>query len=92
MDGAMRRSRKRVAGLLNFFQKTGKKERPRTEVLDGISDEDILAVLRLAAGKGRLVHELISYANINPKTSAELTKEDLVELRRLLIVSEVMDS
>lgn len=88
----MRRDRKRVAGLLRFFKETGKKQAPRAKVLDAMSDEDILAVLRLAAGRGHLVHELVSYVNISPRSSAEATLEDLAELRRLLVVSEVMES
>lgn len=88
----MRHGWKRVAGLLGFFKGTGKKKRLRTEVLDAMTDEDILAVLRLAAGRGHLVHELISYVNISPKSSQKVTLEDLAELRRLLLVSEVMDS
>ena len=88
----MRSNRKRVAGLLRFFKNTGRGLMSRKEVLDGMTDEEILEMLRLIPGKGHLVHELVSYVNISPKSSTEVTKEDLMELRELLLVSEVMDS
>lgn len=87
-----RRERKRVAGLLIFFKDYGRGPKPRSHILGKITDEEILEVIRLVSGRTDVVHDILSYVNTHKTSSREVTLEDLAELRRLLAVSEVMDS